>query len=301
MVTTVKKSTTPRVRKTRVTKKVASSTAPDNETVIPSEKVSTPFQFNNLLVIALVVLAFFSGYLYFKVKNLEDNKNGAAANQPSTQQQAQQAPTVSIDKIKALFADGFLKFGNANSKILFVEISDPSCPFCHVAAGKNSEISKSLGGGRMKYVADGGTYTPVVPEMKKLVDQGKASFVWIYSPGHGNGELATQALYCAYEKNKFWEAHDLLMNNQGYEIINNKVQNDKANIQVLVDYLAPVVDSSFLSKCLQDGKYAQSLTRDQQVAQTLGYNGTPDFFVNTTNFQGAVDYKSMDSIIKPLL
>jgi hypothetical protein len=33
-------------------------------------------------------------------------------------------------------------------------------------------------------------------------------------------------LYCAKEKGKFWEVHDLLMSAAGFDLVNNKVKND---------------------------------------------------------------------------
>ena len=53
-------------------------------------------------------------------------------------------------------------FGKKDSKILFVEFSDPSCPFCHVAAGKNPELNKQAGA-QFTMEKDGGTYVPPVP------------------------------------------------------------------------------------------------------------------------------------------
>lgn len=259
-------------------------------------------QSNNLVVILLVVISFFAGYLFFKVKNLEQNKNTAAAAPNQQNQQAQPPPptTVSLDAVKKLFSDGYLKFGDANRKALFVEVSDPSCPFCHIAGGKNPELSKQVGA-QFQYKTDGGSYVPPLPEMRKLVDQGKASYVMIFGNGHGNGRLATEAMYCAYEKGKFWEVHDELMNNKGYDLLNNTVKNDKANIPALVNYLSSSIDSNFLTKCLQDGKYTDKIARDEQLIPQLGFQGTPHFIINTTIFGGAQNYSQMESAVKSAL
>lgn len=252
---------------------------------------------SNLLIILLVIMSFFSGYLFFKLKSLEQSATTAAVQQGTGAQPAR--PEVTLDQIKNLFKDGFVRFGDANKKVLFVMISDPSCPFCHMAAGMNPELAATSS--QFKYESDGGTYTPPVEEMRKLVDQGDASFVLLYSNGHGNGRLGAQALYCAYEKGKFWEAHDLLMSNAGYDLINNTVQNDKTKSQTLADFLAPAVDSAFMNDCLASGKYEETLSRDESLAQQMGFSGTPDFFVNTTNFAGAQDYKSMKPAVDAAL
>jgi hypothetical protein len=79
---------------------------------------------------------------------------------------------VTQDQVKALFTDKNLAFGDKNSKVLFVEFSDPSCPYCGIAAGKNPNLNKQAGA-QFLMAKDGGTYVPPVPEIKKLVDAGK--------------------------------------------------------------------------------------------------------------------------------
>ena len=175
---------------------------------------------------------------------------------------------------------------------MIVEISDPSCPFCHAAAGKNPELSKQMSQDGKQFVltSNGGSYLAPVLEAKKLLDAGKASFAYIYSNGHGNGELSTQALYCAFEKGDFWGAHDLLMSKEGYTIINDVVKNDKAQIPKLAEFLSDSTDKNDLIKCLEDGKYEAKLASDQALASSLGSRGTPGFFINDTKFSGAVNF-----------
>jgi protein-disulfide isomerase len=221
-----------------------------------------------------------------------------AAQQAAAQPAAQ--PTVTLDQVKALFTSKNLAFGNKESKVLFVEFSDPSCPFCHVAAGKNPSLNKQAGS-QFTMVKDGGTYIPPVPEMKKLVDAGKAGFVWLYANGHGNGEMATKALYCAQEKGKFWEVHDLLMNETGYKLLNDDVKNDIAKAGTLAGFLKSAVSASEMQACLESGKYDNRITDDMAVAQQFGFRGTPSFFINQTNFAGAVSFKEMQPTVDKLL
>lgn len=255
---------------------------------------------NRILIVALIIAAFFLGSLINKVSTTE--KNTSPANQTATDQQAAapqqpQAPTVTIDAIKALFTNKNIAIGNKNSKNLIVEISDPSCPYCGIASGQNPEIGKQAGA-QFTVVADGGTYVPPVPEIKKLVDSGQAGFVYLYFPGHGNGEMATKAFYCANEKGKFWEVHDKLMSNDGYNLINNDVKNDKAKSQQLADFLTDVFDPTTMKTCLDSGKYDTKLTEDVTLSKKLGANGTPGFFINTTPFTGAYSWKDMESAVK---
>ncbi len=249
------------------------------------------------MVIVMIALAFIVGALWQKVENLQ--KGGATAQQVGAVATPAANPTVSLAAIKDLFNKNLIKFGDASKKLLFVEIADPSCPYCHIAAGQNSDLNSQTP--QFKLVKDGGTYVAPVPEMKKLVEAGKASFVWIYFPGHGNGEMGTKALYCAQEKGKFWEVHDLIMSSKGYDMLNNTVKNDKTQSGTLADFLKPAIDSSFLKGCLDSGKYDQRLGDDMTVAKALNVQGTPGFFVNETAFPGAYSFKDLQSAVDAAL
>jgi len=258
---------------------------------------------NNLfqvgLVVVLVVASFFMGSLWTKVQMLE--KGGVAAPQPTTAAAAQQPaqPTVTLAQVKDAFNKSYIKFGDTKGKLTFVEISDPSCPYCHIAGGMDNTLNNQSG--QFKLVADGGTYVAPVPEMKKLVDSGKASFALIYYPGHGNGEMGEKALYCGFEQGKFWEVNDLIMNNDGYNMLNNTVKNDKTQSGALAQFLSSVVDPTTMKTCLDSGKYDTQLATDQKLAVNLGVQGTPGFFVNATSFAGAYNFTDMQSAVDAAL
>lgn len=219
-----------------------------------------------------------------------------ATNTDTTQAKKDGEVTVTQDQVKALFTDKNLAFGDKNSKVLFVEFSDPSCPYCSIAAGKNPNLNKQAGA-QFLMAKDGGTYIPPVPEMKKLVDAGKAGFVWVYANGHGNGELATKALYCAGEKKKFWEVHDLLMSEAGFKLLNETVKNDVSKANVMADFLKSAVPAKDMEACLTSGKYDNRIVDDMAIAKQFGFAGTPSFFVNTTHFGGAYSFKEMQSAV----
>lgn len=253
-----------------------------------------------ILVGLLVVAAFVIGSLYTRVKTLEKKTTADSTTTPATQGQQPAATEVTIDQVKEAFDKSLVKFGDGKNKLVFIEVSDPSCPYCHIAAGKNSELNKQAGE-RFKLVKDGGTYIAPVPEIKKLVDAKKASFAYIYSPGHGNGEMGTKALYCANEKGKFWEVHDKLMTNEGYNLLNNTVQNDKTKSKELVDFLSTVFNASEMKQCLDSGKYDSRLSTDIGLATGLGVQGTPGFFINAKRYAGAYSYKDMETTVQSVL
>lgn len=295
----------------RVVKTAKKQTKPQITEVVSTPRASrtitiSPLVWQKLLPVAYVALLMGSFVLGILWQRVEDIRGGVTTNTTATTTGTQQAAAtatdipVSIDQIKGLYKQDLIKFGNENSKVLFVEVGDPSCPYCHIAAGKNSEIAKQAGP-RFTLVSDGGTYIAPITEMRKLVDAGKASFLYIYTPGHGNGEMGQKALYCAFEKGKFWQAHDLLYTNAGYTLQNETVKNDKTKSQVVADFLKSVVNPADMKACLDSGKYDARLTSDTQLAGSLGVTGTPGFFVNGTRYAGAYSYSDMEATVKSAL
>jgi protein-disulfide isomerase len=262
---------------------------------------------NNLtkyVVLAFAIAGiFYLGFLGKKISTLEKTvsslKVGGTDTTAGTTGQPQAKPKISLDLVKNAFNKAVIKFGDANNKVIALEISDPSCPYCQIAGGKNKELTNQSP--QFKLVEDGGTYLAPVPELKKLADSGKVAYALLYTPGHGNGELGMKALYCAFELGKFWEANDLIMSGAGYDLMNNKVRNDKAQSGTVADFLASAVDKTKMKTCLDSGKYDGQLASDQAVAQGLGVSGTPGFFINAEMFAGAYSYKDMEPAVTAAL
>ncbi len=253
-----------------------------------------------VLMVLSIGMAFMVGVLWQKVSTLE--KGGVTSGTTTATTAGAQpvaATAVNLDAIKGLFSKDLVKFGDASRKVLFVEVGDPSCPYCNAAAGENHTSTPV--GANFKLVADGGTYTAPVAEMRKLVDAGKASFIYIFYPGHGNGEMGMKSLYCANEKGKFWAVHDLLMSDAGYNLMNNTVKNDKTQSGVIANFLKSAVDPGFLKSCLDSGKYDARLTSDQSLATSLGIQGTPGFFINATSYPGAYNWTDMKATVDTAL
>jgi protein-disulfide isomerase len=245
--------------------------------------------------VVIVALVGGIGYMIGKVNTLEKGTT-TTAQTATTQQAAPTSAPLDIATIKGIFNKNVVKFGDANRKLLVVEVSDPSCPYCHVANGEDPELASQMGS-QFTYVSKGGTYQPPLPEIRKLVDSGEASYAFVFFPGHTAGELAAKALYCAFDQGKFWQAHDLLYNNNGYNLLNNTVHNDKANSGILANYLKGVLDATALKTCLDSGKYDSRLTDESNLAQSTLFDpqggGTPTFVLNTTRFGGAYSWTDM--------
>lgn len=218
---------------------------------------------------------------------------------PATQNPQADAQATTVDKkvIASFISDDRIVLGNKKAKNVIIEVSDPSCPYCHFASG-NQNLAIKTGQNQFKNKESGGTYVPFVPEIKKLVESGDAVYVYSFGNGHGNGEIATQALYCANEQGKFWEVHDKLMSGNGYELINDTVKNDPKQITTLVEYVSGSVDSIALQSCIESQKYTKSIERDITENSKLKFSGTPHFVVNGQIFRGAVDFNTIKSALK---
>jgi hypothetical protein len=131
-------------------------------------------QLVNLLAILVIALFLFEAYTFYKVKGIEKKLGTIEASAQGAGQQPEKQVTISEDQIKSYFSKDYIHFGDAKRKVLFVEFSDPSCPYCHIAAGENPELNAQAGD-QFKTVDQGGTYKPPVKEMRKLVEEGKAS------------------------------------------------------------------------------------------------------------------------------
>lgn len=213
-----------------------------------------------------------------------------SANQTNTNNTAQTpipTPSISSETLQQILNTQKIILGNKEAPVSIVEIADPSCPYCSVVAGNENFLSAPQFSG----------ITPPMPEIKNLVKQGKANYVWIYYPGAGRGDITAQIFYCAHEKDKFFEVHDKLMKGEGYQIATDKLQNNLNNIQVVLDYIKDVVDTDFIKECVNSGKYKQTLSDDIQLAASLGATGTPNFFING-EFVIGLDYNTN---FKPLI
>lgn len=98
--------------------------------------------------------------------------------------------------------------GDNNAKVTVIIFSDPSCPYCAAAAGKNQQVINYL-----KQMSP--NWEPSIPNIiKDYVNTGKAKITFKYYPSHGLGKDAMNIMWCANEQGKFWEIHDVMFDNQ---------------------------------------------------------------------------------------
>jgi protein-disulfide isomerase len=154
--------------------------------------------------------------------------------------------------------------GDASAPVTLVEYGDYECPFC-------------------------GRAFPIVKKVQKHFGK-QLRFVFRNFPlteMHPNAEFAAELSEFAGAHGKFWEAHDLLYENQNrlggefYSELANKLN------------LSP----GDLSAALEKREYAAKVHSDFSGGVRSGVNGTPTFFINGARLDGPWEYEDLVTAI----
>lgn len=170
--------------------------------------------------------------------------------------------------------------GNPEAEVTIVDFSDFQCTNCRRFAMQTE---------------------PQI--VKDYVDQGTASIVFKHFPVFGPDSVtAGMASMCAHEQGKFWEFHDLLYANQGFE------NSGWANADNMKRFASETgLDREQFDACLDSNKYEQYVRNDLDLALSLGFPGTPSFIIMKSDgseaevVRGAQPYTSFKSVINKKL
>jgi len=158
--------------------------------------------------------------------------------------------------------------GGADADIVIVELADFQCPYCF-------------------------TVFPTVRELIDIYDD-QIRFIFRDFPIddiHPQAQKAAEAGECASEQGKFWEYHDKLFINQ-----------DNLGEISLINYASELgLDELQFKECLESNRYYEEVQQDFASGILAGSEGTPTFFINNVEFQGALTIESFKSIIDRLL
>lgn len=158
--------------------------------------------------------------------------------------------------------------GGANAKIVINEFSDFQCPYCSRAAPTVHELNKIYG------------------------DKIKIVFRQMPIEGHPQARPSAIASLCAHRQGKFWEMHDKLFAAQGAMREENF---GEANFLAMGKELG--LDMAKFEACVKNGETAADVKKDEDVAQELGVNSTPTFFVNGKKVAGAMPVAQFKTLI----
>jgi predicted DsbA family dithiol-disulfide isomerase len=153
--------------------------------------------------------------------------------------------------------------GNPKAPVTVVEFSDFQCPYCVRARPTVSRVREAYGD--------------------------KVRWVFRHFPldFHAQAEKAGEAAACAGEQGKFWEMHDRLWANTG-----------KLQVPDLKEHATAIgLDGAAFNGCLDSGRYASLVGKDQEAGQGYGVSGTPAFFVNGRPLVGAQPFDAFAQVI----
>jgi protein-disulfide isomerase len=153
--------------------------------------------------------------------------------------------------------------GPESAPVTIVEFSDFQCPFCSRAKGTVDEVVKTYG------------------------DKVRLVFRHFPLSFHQDAPKAAEASACAADQNKFWEFHDKLFSNQAALKVDD-LKKAAADLGL---------DTARFNECLDSGKKAELVKKDQTAGEKAGVTGTPAFFINGIALSGAVPAEEFKAII----
>jgi protein-disulfide isomerase len=106
-------------------------------------------------------------------------------------------------------------------------------------------------------------------------------------------EVATQAVWCAGEQDKFWEFHQMLYRRQ--ELWNRLA----APLERLIDFAKDLdLDTAALKSCIESGRMQPLVQADKTYGQQLQVNSTPTTFINEYRIVGSKPEGELVSLIR---
>lgn len=108
---------------------------------------------------------------------------------------------------------------------------------------------------------------------------------------HLNAELAAETAEFAASHYKFWEAHDMLFENQ-----------DKFDFSFMLEIIETLeLPTAEFSLAIENGTFEKKIQNDFVGGLASGVKKTPRFFLNGHKHNGSFDYEDLEYTIEHLL
>ena len=153
--------------------------------------------------------------------------------------------------------------GRPDAPVEIIEFSDFQCPFCLRAHPVVTEVLKQYG------------------------DRVRLVYRHYPLPNHPQARPAAEAASCAAEQGKFWPYHDRLFTDQ-----NALTDRDFKRHAVELG-----LDQARFSGCLESHKYAKDIDADIAAGNEVGVSGTPAFFINGRELDGAQPFEVFKRVL----
>jgi protein-disulfide isomerase len=191
-------------------------------------------------------------------------KSGGSKPEETSAAAAKPAPEAAGDGIERFRVplEGPAK-GPATAKVNIVAFSDFQCPFCSRVVATIDKIEK-------EYPND----------VRIFFRHNPLEF-------HPNAPLAAEAAVAAEAQGKFWEMHDKMFANQA-NILRPDLEKYAGEIGLDVGKFKAALDS---------GAGKPRVQQDLALARQIGVQGTPNFYINGRNLQGAQPFEEFKKVI----
>ena len=168
--------------------------------------------------------------------------------------------------------------GRAAAPLVLLEFTDYQCPYCrHFESGTWPQLKQ--------------TY----------VDTGKVRFIVRDLPldFHARAEPAAQAAHCAGAQHAFWPMHDALLA-EGASLSEQAIEQAAQALGL---------DVARLRACIDSGRFRDDIQHNEQLARSLGLNGTPAFVLGRVKdgallgrpLEGALPFEQFRAAIEEAL
>ena len=167
----------------------------------------------------------------------------------------QLAPAITIG------TEGGIKKGASDSeaKMFIVEFADFSCPHCKHAGPIVDAFVKSRKDVQLTFMV-----WPLDGECNEGIPQAR-----------GLQCMLARAYYCSAQKNKGWEAHDWLFNNQ------TELRTKESFEGRMSEFANEVsLDANEMKACIDSPETQEKVRAMARIGTALKFDGTPAFFVN---------------------
>lgn len=185
--------------------------------------------------------------------------------QQAEQQQARQAVVQEMVQDPAAFIGDAPVKGADSQEIVLLEFSDFQCPFCARASDTVDE-----------FMAKHGDRVTLAYKHLPLVAI------------HDEALPAARAAWAAQQQGQFWDYHDALFANQ-----------DRLGEALYVEIAEDLeLDMEQFDGDRESEAALEAIQSDLEMADRLGLNGTPAFFLNGEPFSGAVNLAEMEAVLE---
>ncbi|HZE77054.1 MAG TPA: DsbA family protein [Nitrososphaeraceae archaeon] len=176
-----------------------------------------------------------------------------------------------------LIQSGSPILGNSSAPITIIEFGDFQCEFCDRFARETEPKINA-------------TY----------IQTGKVNMIFKNFVTHGPDSVtAAMAAQCANDQGKFWNFYELLYQDQGEENSGWANANNLKNLATQIHGL----NTQKFNSCLDSAKYKSLVDRDNALAISSGFQGTPTFIIEKSDgskaetLLGAYPFPSFKAII----